>query len=302
MSEKYKNVWAKSYANELGRLTQGIRDIPRTNTMFFINKSDVPADRCKDITYGRIVVTLRRQKSEKERTRLTVGGNLIDYPWEVTTPTADLTTAKLLFNSVISTPKAVFVVMDCKNFYLMTPMLRPEFMGLNMQLIPDEIIEKYNLKEKVDGKGWIYIVWPSSSWPSCKQTLGKMPRPRRVLPVSVHSPIGLSHVKHLKAALEKYYEVTVDWKGELFCGITLHWDYTNRTVNLSMPYYIPKTLKRFQHSPPSRPQHALYKCAPIQYGNRVQLAQDDKTSPEHSPPLSPDKIKHIQQIVGMLLY
>ena len=37
--------------------------------------------------------------------------------------------------------------------------------------------------------------------------------------------ISLLHVKHLKATLEKYYEVTVDWKGELFCGITLHWDY-----------------------------------------------------------------------------
>ncbi|KAL7479621.1 hypothetical protein ACHAW6_005346, partial [Cyclotella cf. meneghiniana] len=37
--------------------------------------------------------------------------------------------------------------------------------------------------------------------------------------------IGLLHAKHLKTALEKYYEVTVDWKGELFCGITLHWDF-----------------------------------------------------------------------------
>ena len=36
--EKYKNVWEMSYANELGRLTQGIRDIPGTNTMFFIHK------------------------------------------------------------------------------------------------------------------------------------------------------------------------------------------------------------------------------------------------------------------------
>ena len=71
--------------------------------MFFIHKSEIPDDRRKDITYGRIVVVVRPQKKEQERTRLTVGGNLIDYPWEVATPTADLTTAKLLFNSVIST-------------------------------------------------------------------------------------------------------------------------------------------------------------------------------------------------------
>jgi len=86
-----------------------------------------------------------------------VGGNLIDYPWEVATPTSNLTTAKLLFNSVISTPGAVFVVMDVKNFYLNTPMKQPEFMQLQINLIPEEIVEKYNLKEKVDDKGWVYV-------------------------------------------------------------------------------------------------------------------------------------------------
>ncbi|KAL7483627.1 hypothetical protein ACHAW6_009271, partial [Cyclotella cf. meneghiniana] len=52
--------------------------------------------------------------------------------------------------------------------------------------------------------------------------------------------VGLSHAKHLKHALEKYYNVTVDWKGELFCGIKLDWDYKKQTVDLSMPNYIPK--------------------------------------------------------------
>ena len=132
--DAHKDTWSTSYANELGRLTQGIRDIPGTNTMFFIHKSDIPEDRRKDITYGRIVVVLRPQKKEQARTRLTVGGNLIDYQWEVATPTSDLTTAKLLFNSVISTPGAVFVVMDVKKFYLNTPMARPEFMRLQSQM------------------------------------------------------------------------------------------------------------------------------------------------------------------------
>ena len=33
---------------------------------------------------------------------------------------------------------------------------------------------------------------------------------------------GIQHTKHLKEALEKYYEVCVDWKGRLFFGITLN--------------------------------------------------------------------------------
>jgi hypothetical protein len=41
---------------------------------------------------------------------------LIDYPGEVSTKTADLCTAKLLFNSVISTPDAQFMTGDLKDF------------------------------------------------------------------------------------------------------------------------------------------------------------------------------------------
>ena len=47
--------WYKSLANELGQLAQGIRDIPGTNTFFFLAKSEIPADRRREVTYGRIV-------------------------------------------------------------------------------------------------------------------------------------------------------------------------------------------------------------------------------------------------------
>ena len=52
----------------------------------------------------------------------------------------DLTMAKLLFNSVISTPGARFLTMDMKNFYLNTPMEQPELMCLKYNLLPCEII------------------------------------------------------------------------------------------------------------------------------------------------------------------
>ena len=43
--DKYRDTWAKSLANEIGRLTQGIRDISGTNTIEFIRKTDIPKDR-----------------------------------------------------------------------------------------------------------------------------------------------------------------------------------------------------------------------------------------------------------------
>jgi hypothetical protein len=71
-----------------------------------------------------------------------VGGNQIDYPGRVSTPTAGITTMKLLFNSVVSTPNARLVVFDLKDFYLGTPMERYEYM-------PQSIIEQYALLKYV---------------------------------------------------------------------------------------------------------------------------------------------------------
>ncbi|KAL7474487.1 hypothetical protein ACHAW6_000460 [Cyclotella cf. meneghiniana] len=124
--------------------------------MTFIRKCDIPQDRLKNVTFGKIVVVERPHKQEKERTRLTGVGTHIDYPWNKATPTSDLTTAKLLFNSVISTPRSTFHSANLKNFYLNTPVDRPEYMKLKLNLIPTEIVQKHNL-QKLKDNGWIYI-------------------------------------------------------------------------------------------------------------------------------------------------
>ena len=74
-----QQIWSKSYANEIGRLAQGVGNrVKGTDTMEFIEKHEVPQDRYKDVTYGRIVCDFRPQKSEQHRTRLTVGGDRIN--------------------------------------------------------------------------------------------------------------------------------------------------------------------------------------------------------------------------------
>jgi len=104
---KYKEVWFHSSANKFGRLAQGVGGrIQGTNTIVFINKHQVPADRWKDITYAKFVCELKPNKAEVHRTRLTVGGDKVHYPGDVGTPTADLTLVKMHINSVISTPGA----------------------------------------------------------------------------------------------------------------------------------------------------------------------------------------------------
>ena len=74
-----------------------------TNTLFFIDEEKIPRDVIKDVTYRRVVRDVREVKTEKNHTRLTVGGNRINYPGDVSTPTACLITVKLVVNSVFST-------------------------------------------------------------------------------------------------------------------------------------------------------------------------------------------------------
>jgi hypothetical protein len=51
----------------------------------------------------KIVCDLKPHKKEKERVRLTVGGDPLDYSGDVATSTADITTFKILINSTLST-------------------------------------------------------------------------------------------------------------------------------------------------------------------------------------------------------
>ncbi len=47
-----------------------------------------------------------------------LGGDRVIYTGNVSTKTADLTTAKCLFNSTISTPNGRFMTLDLSDFYL----------------------------------------------------------------------------------------------------------------------------------------------------------------------------------------
>jgi hypothetical protein len=110
--------------------------------------------------------------------------------------------------------------------------------------------------------------------------------------------VGAHHAHHIIAALETDYNVSKYLTGGLYCGITLHWDYANKYVDLSMPGYIKDTLHKFQHPLPKRPQYAPYNWTVSAHGQRIQYA----TSPYMAPPATTADITRAQAIVGTLLY
>jgi hypothetical protein len=154
---KHAKVWSESSANEFGQLAQGVGGrVTGTNTIFFIQKDHVPIERRKDVTYGIFVCELKPNKEEKYCTQLTAGGDRINYPEDVGTPTADMTLGKILLNSIISTKDALCVTLDIKDFYLNMPMKRYKYMCLKLADIPEEIIEEYKLREIVTDDSYVY--------------------------------------------------------------------------------------------------------------------------------------------------
>ncbi len=322
-SDKHKDIWRHSFANKLGRLFQGIRDIKGTNTCFFIAKDKMPHH--KQATNSCICCNYRPQKDKPHCTRLTVDGDRITHAGNKSIPTADLVTAKLFINSTNSTPNAKFYGINLTNFYLMTPMSKYEYMRSCLELIPDKIITKYNLRDIVNEQGWVYVEIQMGMYglPQAGILANKLHKKRlnaKGYYHCQHTPslwrhmwrdimfclivnnfgiknTSLEHVMHLKNTLKEHYTVAMDWNGSLFCGVNIDWNYPKRTVTLNMPKYIPKALLKFQHPTPVSPQHQPYKHVPIQYGAKIQ-----KVDINTSDCLSPNAIKHVQDIVGTLLY
>jgi len=80
------------------------------------------------ITYARIFVDFRPQKKDPNHVRIIASGNTIDYSGELTARTANLTTSKILWNSVLSTKDAKFMGIDTSE-YVKVPIMGNSNMG-----------------------------------------------------------------------------------------------------------------------------------------------------------------------------
>ena len=270
-----KELWIRAYANDLGRLAQGVGNrIKGTNTIFFIPRCDVPPD--KKITYGKKEVSIRPNKAEVHRVRLTVGGDKLVFDGDTATQCASLTTTKVHLNSVISTKGARYACIDIKNMYYGTPMLEYEYMRIRYAEIPPEIIQQYKL-DKIQHDGWVYLQI-RKGMPGLKQA-GKIANARLTKhlarygyrpcpftpslwkhytrPISFTlvvdefgvKYVGEKHFQHLRDALGDLYDITVDMTGSKYLGMTIEWNYEKRYVDICMPGYVEKALHRACENP-----------------------------------------------------
>jgi hypothetical protein len=155
-------------------------------------------------------------------------------------------------------------------------------MVINLASLPQQTIEKYGLKELArDGKVYIEIQKGMYGLPEAgilanelfqrniaydgygptTHTHGLWTHDTRTISFSLVVDdfgvkyVGREHAEHLMTCIKKKYSISSDWNGTAYCGLTLDWDYKDRTVELSMPEYIKAALHKYQHPAPARPEH-----------------------------------------------
>ncbi len=255
-----------------------------------------------------------------------MGGNLINYPFELTTQITNMVLSKRLWNSTISTPGAQFGGADIKNMYLKMPLDRYEYMKMPLTLLPADIIEHYNLHDKtLNGYVFMEIQKGMYGLPQARILANKLLKKQLAMHgyhKQPHTPglskhdscpiwfnlavndfgikyIGEDNLHHLYDALcKETYEIVEDCIGDLYCGINLKWNYEKQYVDLFMPKYVMKQLTRYAHVAPLKPKKCPFSPNPINYGkdNQAPSPTDD------SPLLNKAGKKRIQLVVGSFLY
>ena len=161
-----KDIWQRAFGKDFGGMAQGCNKTGQkgTNAIFVMTHEEIrniPKDRI--VTYARVVVDFRPQKDDPHRIRITAGGNLINYPGELSTRTADLTTSKLMWNSVLSTEGAKYMCLDIKKFYLSAPLDRFEYMKIPLALFPQWTSDQYDLAKHAL-HGFVYLEMRRAVW------------------------------------------------------------------------------------------------------------------------------------------
>lgn len=325
-------IWTTSLANEWARQTRGLfpkfRNPPISghHAMVFIKPHQVPAGR--KVTYANFICTMRPDKSEVYRVRMTIGGDRLDAYQDVRSPAVSIIDAKLHFNSTISDASkgARYATADIKDFFLNSTMKVFQYVRVHRKYVPQEIIDAYELTDDhFDSRGFIYLEIQKGVYGlkeasilayqqlcehlskydyfpvPCTPGLWRHKTRRTTFTLAVDD-FGIKFFSqhdadHLLNALRDKYVITVDWTGSSYLGLRLNWNYHAGWVDVDMHKYVPKALQQLGHKPPSRAQHAPHRWSTPRYGQKIQYADTDLT-----PLLNKLGIKRVQQISGIFLY
>jgi hypothetical protein len=209
--------------------------------------------------------------------------------------------------------------------YLCSQLREPQFVRFRLRQIPKSIQEQYKLHKIVDYAGFVYAKI-KGAWYGLKES-GRIANEDLVDHLTKHGyhesafTVGLfkhetrdisftlvvddfgikwkdrADLNHLITSLEKKYNMKTDMDAKQYVGINLEWDYQLRTLICSMDDYIDTALQELQHVMPKQHYKSPSKHIQPVYGAKIQYVEEDTT-----PSLSPEKIKHVQKVIGKFLF
>ena len=295
-----------------------------TTTMHPIHSQQQPLDRRGDTTYYN---PKPKEKYDDDmnkvyRIRGTAGGDRINYDGPTKANTAALSTVKILLQSIVS-DNANFMTLDIKDFYLMTPLPRPEYLRIPLKFLSKTILDKHNLHQFIHNNSVLFEVTKSMyGLPHA----GKIAQDVLVERLALHGYLqtgttclfrhvtnGVAFVlvvddfgvkfkdmdgaEDLIRCLQLYYTLTIKKDATKYLGLTIAVDKITREVRLSAPGVIAKALKQF--APIST---AVARSPAIYQPPRFGAAAQTPTAPDTSPLLTADQRHRLQQLGGVLLY
>jgi hypothetical protein len=308
--------WAQADDEEMERLF-------KSGTLRPIMFCDIPSD--KDATYVNPVCSekVKDDGAMKFRTRATIGGDRIDYPYTTTAITAELESIKILMNAMIS-DNAAFSTVDLEDFYLGTNLPHPEFIRIPAKFISKKVMQFY-LLDKFLHKGALYCIVLKTHY-GLPQA-GALSQARLFAHLEKHGYHQLFHapalfrnsdgsirfalvvddfavvwsskkaMKHFLQTLRKLYTIKVDYHGSRYLGLDIAIDRQQRHVTLTMPGYIKKLLKRI------RPNGIKGARTPSIYSPPNYKHATAQTATVDATPLATlEQQKELQVVVGTLLY
>ena len=106
------------------------------------------------------------------------------------------------------------------------------------------LLAYYHLKENLSKDGYSPIIGTVGLWKHES-------RPTKFC-VCVDD-FGIKHfatdgANYLLNSIGKHYKYINYWKGKHYCGITMYWNYMYGYVDISMPEYVPNSLKHLRHT------------------------------------------------------
>ena len=161
-------------------------------------------------------------------------------------------------------------------------MERPEYIQIHAKHFSEEMKHKYNINKLIAEDGFVYCKINCGMY-SLKQAArfvyDNLVRnlkqddnyPDKYFPniwshesrdtkfcLCVDHDFGVKYLTkidtyNLITTLQFFYDITIDWSGENFCGFDIAWDYDEKYVDISMKHFVIKTLQRLQHIFPTKP-------------------------------------------------